>query len=421
MKSIEDVENFLANLPPSGRLGVERLRFLEGILGKLGSPQDTIPAIHIAGTSGKGSTAYYAAELLAQSGYNVGLTVSPHVTSIFERAQIIGRPLTTTKYIEYINEFRGHIEQLGEALTYIEFLDIFAFWLFAKVDVDYMVIEVGLGGRLDPTNVITKGRTVRVITDIGLDHTEILGSTLPEIAREKTGIIHSRDLVVTHRQAAEIDAVIKRSAKTHHAELFYATDVPMPSNRLPSFQQRNWQLARRAVELRLQTDHEPPPTTNAIEHSLSLTIPGRFEIVNSNNQTIVLDAAHNPQKIATLVRALSETFPKAPIVCLVSLGANKVGSARESLERLSNISRNIIATEFDLEFNGMHGALPARELAKLSHAITQEIKDPFAAFSEALRTANTLSAILVVTGSFYLVSNVKAIDIIVGAIPQQAL
>ena len=169
---MRDVTYFLDKLiahPPEKH---DRLVYVAHILKILGNPQNQIPAIHIAGTSGKGSTAYYATSLLNRAGYTTGTLVSPHIASVAERSLINGQPLPEQEYLHYFQAFANLCVAHSLHLSYFEFLTIFSFWLFKKIDVDYIIIEVGIGGRLDTTNVIFRSPTVRVITDIGLDHTE---------------------------------------------------------------------------------------------------------------------------------------------------------------------------------------------------------------------------------------------------------
>ena len=223
--SMRDITYFLDELiahPPEKH---DRLAYIAHILETLGSPQSQIPAIHIAGTSGKGSTAYYATSLLNQAGYTTGTLVSPHIASVAERSLISGQPLPEQEYLHYFQEFANLCVAHNLHLSYFEFLTIFSFWLFKKIDVNYIIIEVGIGGRLDTTNVISHSPTVRVITDIGLDHTELLGNTLTEITQEKAGIIHQNDSVVMNRQASEIETVIRQHAESQYSQLSIASPV----------------------------------------------------------------------------------------------------------------------------------------------------------------------------------------------------
>jgi bifunctional protein FolC len=160
--------------------------------------------------------------------------------------------------LHYFQEFTSFYASHNLHLSYFEFLTIFSFWLFKKIDVDYIIIEVGIGGRLDTTNVIFRSPTVRVITDIGLDHMKLLGNTLTEIAQEKAGIIHQSDSIVMNRQASEIETIIRQHVESQHSQFSIASPIIDDFLKiLPDFQQRNWTLAYRAVEKLLALDKKP--------------------------------------------------------------------------------------------------------------------------------------------------------------------
>jgi len=403
--SLDDIEDYLYALPAQQKDPTARLKYVKTVLKKLGDPQNCMPAIHIAGTSGKGSTAYYASSLLVGAGYTVGLMVSPHVHSVKERAQINGKPLSDNEYIAHFNQFLGVVA--GTKLSYIEFLTIFAYWLFAKVPVDYAVIEVGLGGLLDPTNVISRPQTVRVITDIGYDHVELLGSTLAEITSQKAGIIHNADIVVMNQQAPEITDVIKQTAEKSQAALTEARQSKQPAIlRLPLFQRRNWSLAYEAVAQRLAIDGRVPLSEQAVRTSLEAVVPGRFEKVLYNDTLFVLDAAHNPQKMTALVASLSQDQPDKKPVFVVAFGENKRSSAGESLALLTPIASKCITTQFHLDFSAGHGAIPAKELANMAGPACIVEPSLQKALLKAVELAAQQNTYVVVTGSFYLLDNV---------------
>lgn len=406
LTSLKEVETFLYNLPTQLRDYEGRLKHVESVLASLGSPQNAAPAIHIAGTSGKGSTSYYATSLLAHNGYSVGLIVSPHVHTVKERSQINGKPLSDEVYLRYFNKFLDIASDIE--LTYIEFLVVFAFWLFARLKVDYVVVEVGMGGRLDPTNVLTNPHTVRGITDIGFDHMEFLGKTLTSIATEKAGIIHTSDIVVMNSQAEEVVSTIRQKTQDVEAQLEIlnkATDISVQS--LALYQQRNWQLAHALVSSRLKIDGQPPLSESAITASLSTPIPGRFEQKLINETEVILDAAHNPQKITALLESLKVHQPNKKPVIVVAFGANKADSAEESLSLLEAVASRIVVTEFHLDFSGNHNAIEAKAIASLSQNQNLLTIEPqlHTALENALTYAKEHDTYVVITGSFYLLDN----------------
>lgn len=407
LASINEVESFLYALPAQTRDYESRLAHVKTILASLGSPQNRVPAIHIAGTSGKGSTAYYATSLLVNNSHTVGLIVSPHVHSIKERAQINGKPLSDKDYLHYFNQFVDLIIQTE--LTYIEFLVVFAFWLFAQLKVDYIVVEVGIGGRLDATNVLSRAQTVRGITDIGFDHTEILGNTLPEITAEKAGIIHEGDTVIINDQPKEVLSTIIQKASSIKANLEVLAGLStLQLETLPLYQRRNWQLAHSLVSARLELDNKPLLSEEAITTSLAISIPGRFEQKTIDGVTIILDAAHNPQKIKALASSLNHYQPNMKPVIVAAFGANKVHSVAVSVSMLESSAAHLILTKFHLDFSNGHDSLDSNLVAGFTKHPKSHTSQPdlLKALTLAITYAKQHKTYVVITGSFYLLDNV---------------
>lgn len=407
--SMRDVTYFLNELiahPPKKH---NRLVYVAHILETLGSPQNQIPAIHIAGTSGKGSTAYYATSLLNRAGYTTGTLVSPHIASVAERSLINGQPLPEQEYLHYFQAFANLYVVHSLHLSYFEFLTIFSFWLFKKIDVDYIIIEVGIGGRLDTTNVIFRSPTVRVITDIGLDHTELLGNTLTEITQEKAGIIHQSDSVVMNRQASEIETIIRQHAEEQHTQFSITSPVTSEFLKiLPDFQQRNCTLAYRAVEKRLALDKKPPLPKESLKKSVHITIPGRLEKRNVDGVNIIFDVAHNPQKIRALVDSLRKLYPDKKPIFVVAFGQNKHSSLAESLAIIDNLAQLAYATTFSANYGKNHRNVPPETIQHLMKSSAKIEQNPATALAKAIKKARQLGTYVVVTGSFYLVSEFAA-------------
>ena len=406
---MRDVTYFLDKLiahPPEKH---DRLVYVAHILKILGNPQNQIPAIHIAGTSGKGSTAYYATSLLNRAGYTTGTLVSPHIASVAERSLINGQPLPEQEYLHYFQTFANLYIVHNLHLSYFEFLTIFSFWLFKKIDVNYIIIEVGIGGRLDMTHVISRSPTVRVITDIGLDHTELLGNTLTEIAQEKAGIIHQNDLVVMNRQASEIETVIRQHAESQHSQLSIASPVASDFLKiLPDFQQRNWALAYRAVEKRLALDKKPPLPKEVLKKSIHITIPGRLEKRNVDGVNIIFDVAHNPQKIRALVDSLRKLYPDKKPIFVVAFGQNKHSSMAESLAIIDNLAQLAYATTFSANYGKNHRNMPPEIIRHVMESAVEVEYNTDKALAKAIKKARQLDTYVVVAGSFYLVSEFVA-------------
>ncbi len=407
--SMRDVTYFLDELiarPPKKH---DRLACVTHILEILDNPQNQIPAIHIAGTSGKGSTAYYATSLLNRAGYNTGTLVSPHIASIAERSLINGQTLPEQEYLHYFQAFANLCVAHNLHLSYFEFLTIFSFWLFKEIGVDYIIIEVGIGGRLDTTNVIFRSPTVRIITDIGLDHTELLGNTLTEITQEKAGIIHQNDSVVMNRQTSEIETVVRQHAESQFSQFSIASPIIDDFLKiLPDFQQRNWTLAYRAVEKRLALDKKPPLPKEALKKSVHITIPGRLEKRNVDGVNIIFDVAHNPQKIRALIDSLRKLYPDKKPIFVVAFGQNKHSSLAESLAIMDGLAQLTYATTFSANYGKNHRNVPPETIQHLMKSAVEIEYNTDKALAKAIKKARQLDTYVVVTGSFYLVSEFAA-------------
>ena len=404
IRSMTDVADFLDTIIQNPPKKVGRLEYITTVLEDLGNPQNNAPAIHITGTSGKGSTAYYATALLHNAGYSTGTFTSPHITSVAERSLINEFPLQEEKYLAYFQQFQAIYVKMGLYLSYFEFLTVFSFWLFAQEQVDYMIIEVGIGGRLDTTNVMSRPKTVRVITDIGIDHTELLGETVEEIAMEKAGIIHPGDLVVINHQSDEVMRTITKIAEQQQARLLINETLDIVDG-LPKFQQRNWSLAKAAVDQRLAIDKQPPITKNLADISSHITMIGRFDRRIIDGLEVVLDVAHNPQKIQGLVDALLELYPDQKPVFVVAFGGNKQKTLADSLHIINEHASYIVVTSFEMNISS-HSSI-STEIVSHHISVDSDIQNNSAeALQQAVTKAREYGTYVIVTGSFYLISDI---------------
>lgn len=379
----------------------------------LGNPQDNLKIIHIAGTSGKTSTSYYVASLLRQSGYSVGLTVSPHIDEINERAQIDLSSLPEKEYCAELSQFLNIVKVSNLSPSYFELLIAFTYWLFVKRGMEYAVAEVGLGGLMDGTNVVNRTDKVCVITDIGLDHTKILGDTITKIAHQKAGIIRRQNTVFMYPQDEDVMSVIKKRCSEHDAELHLVK--PDQQNyddltSLPLFQKRNLHLAVQAVNYILRRDHGKTLTTGEIQRAADVYIPGRMEMVSYNNRTIILDGSHNEQKISALVESMRQKYPTDSIALLVSFGENKQTSVMNCLKLLRTISPSIILTAFNLGQDEVRVAIKPDALAILAEEVgfIDIITEPEPHKALELLAEKTAD-IGLVTGSFYLLNHIREV------------
>lgn len=410
MKNITSLEQataaFLAYSPPTitGHYKLDRMYRLMEVLG---NPQDQLRAIHIAGTSGKTSTAYFIRGMLQKAGYKTGMTISPHITAINERVQIDGRPLAMQPFLDYVNRFFAIVSETDIQPTYFELLVGLAYWVFAKEKVDYAVIETGLGGLLDGTNVITRSDKVCVISDIGLDHTEILGETLPEIALQKAGIIQPLNHTIVRHQTDDIEQTITNYAREQQASLQIVDSKTAPDI-LPQFQRRNYALAMAAYDYLRLRDNLPTLTPKQQHMVARQTPPGRWEIYHVQGKTLILDGAHNTQKLTALCQSLeNSSIHSAAIMANFSTAPDsKIISA---LQVIRPYASHLIIPAFsagqDLKSKR---SLPPEQLAVQAQnagfpSIEQQ-SDIKKAFQTLLERPETT---LLVTGSFYLVSAMR--------------
>ncbi|HEV2402577.1 MAG TPA: Mur ligase family protein [Candidatus Saccharimonadales bacterium] len=294
---------------------------IRSLMAYLHNPQDSLRVLHIAGTSGKSSTAYFVAALLKASGAFTGLSVSPHIFEVNERLQLDLIPLAEHDFCSALGEFMDKVDKSCLQPSYFELLVALAYETFSARKVDYAVMEVGLGGLLDGTNVVTRQDKVCLITDIGLDHTRVLGKTIAQIARQKAGIIQPGNQVFMHRQAAEVMDVVHETCQAQAATLHIIdTDsITGMKTSIPDFQQRNLSLAAAAVSYVLHRDRDQQLTAEAIQTAAGTPIPGRMSIFMRGRQTIIVDGAHNEQKMGALVRSLQAAYPNQQISALLAV------------------------------------------------------------------------------------------------------
>lgn len=406
LANLEDVNQFLTRFYSQSR-GPYKLVNMRRLMTYLGNQQDSYKVIHIAGTSGKTSTAYYMSALLTASGKKVGMTVSPYVEAVNERVQINGEPLGEEIFAAAITKFAELVKPSGIKPSWFEFIVAFAYWYFAEVKVDYAVVEVGLGGLKDGTNVITRSDKVCVITDIGYDHQEVLGDDLGSIAAQKAGIILSHNAIFTHRQSPEVLKVIKNKAKQCQADIHIIDNKPTDkSTDLAAYQQRNWQLAYAAFSYVQNKDDLSSLTSQVLATTQKTQIPGRMETLSINGKTIVLDGAHNDQKMTTFLESFRERYPEQKPVVLLAMRDDKDFQA--VADSLTETADQFIVTNFvsaqDLPIHSLSPATLAKALTKAGAFQVEVVEDPQAALKALLSKSNDLC---IITGSFYLISQIR--------------
>ena len=377
------------------------------MLDALGRPERHFVSLHVGGTNGKGSTcAFLAAELEAR-GLRTGTYSSPHLVSVCERITLNGTPIGEDAFAEWVSVLLPHIERLDasffEAMTAIAFADL------AARGADVAVVEVGLGGRLDATNVLTP--LVSVVTKIALEHTDYLGNTLEAIAREKAGIAKRGVPFVTGEPDARIRAVLQAEAERIGASPVVPVDTarrPQPDARLGL--RGSYQIANAWVALAALNQLPPPfgPAGDGIPASFERAhAPGRFDV----RGRWIFDVAHNPDGMRVLVDTLREQHPARPMHAVVGIRNDK--EWRPMLDLLAPKVDRLVLT--------VAPSVPAQqrwiwtELAPWAERHARERKDgPPAAtlfepdFGRALRLAEEGAETVLVTGSFHTVGDALA-------------
>jgi dihydrofolate synthase/folylpolyglutamate synthase len=404
-----EAESVLAQFIPPSADAPYSLDRIKNLMAFLGNPQNKLSIIHVAGTSGKTSTSYYLAAFLRSTGRTVGLSVSPHIDSLAERAQINMELLEEADFCRELTTFLTLVEQSGIHPSYFELFVAFMYWLFEKRGVDYAVVEVGLGGLLDGTNVVDLADKVCVITDIGFDHMNILGNTLPEIAAQKAGIILPRNHVFMHTQDEEVMGVIRQTCATKQAELIVTDEaLPVEYGSIPAFQKRNISLAYQVICHVLPEANDQALFKKSIESVLMTYIPARMEEVTWRGKLLVLDGSHNEQKLRALAGSMSEKYGNTPLRIVAAFGQNKSVSLNHNLRVLRGLSETITLTKFDHGQDELRAAIAPEEVATIAkeenfsdiHIET----DPEKAILEAV---DYPEKIILVTGSFYLLSQIR--------------
>ncbi len=388
-----------------------KLERIQGLLDVLGNPQNSFRSIHIAGTSGKTSTAYFIRGLLEQAGVRTGLTVSPHIDSVTERIQIGGKPIADELFLDYLTSLLNTIETSGIRPTYYELLICLAYMVFSKEEVEYVVVETGMGGLMDGTNTITRADKMCVITDIGLDHTHILGHTHAEIAAHKAGIVQPGNMLLVQSQDPDVEKVISDIATTRGASgiEFIPESVSELSQVLPKFQQRNWSLAVATYERIAKRDGLPDLDKLDLSEIEMMQPLGRMDVLKIGDKTLILDGAHNPQKIRALAESLAEKgYKQLPI--LANLVPAPEDKTEDSLGELHAISDTLIIPDFAITRDVGRSLSPGADMLEMVQRAGFESVTVIPDLDQALTALLARSEpVLLVTGSLYLVSQVRAL------------
>lgn len=400
-----EICDYLFSLKNRGsKFGIDRMvRFVEA----LGHPERKFPLIHVAGTNGKGSTCAMLEAIYRGNGYKTGLFSSPHLVHLGERVQINRQILSEEDIVSHTEELKDIAAELGEEdpdlhPTFFEFIAAMAFLRFGKEPVDIGLIETGLGGRLDATNVVDP--EMSIITSISYDHVELLGDTLTKIAGEKAGIIKPGKPVLIGCLPEEAEIVMRAIAKERGCELYsvcdrFSEDNLPETNLSGDFQRWNAAVAVYATEL-LQ-ERFPIRSTEPLQ---SIYWPGRWQKVAFAGRTIILDATHNPEGAEALEQNLQQLVEAEgkPIMIAGTLGEDR---GRSLMEAVSPFARELYLVEPNQDRAStpefLESCLPA-ERDFLCHQTTVDDLFPNQSSCPIGEGGDTI----VVTGSLYLIGEV---------------
>ncbi len=395
------------------------LNSTEKILSRLGNPEHRLRCIHVGGTNGKGSTAAMLSSILRHHGFRVGLYTSPHLVRFTERFRIDEREAAIGRIFEVFERVRSVLDE-SEPPTFFEMVTAMAFQYFMEEQVDWAVIEVGMGGRLDATNVIRPEACI--ITNVSYDHQEFLGSSLASIAREKAGIIKDGIPLITGVKQPVVKGILKATCFGHNAPLYsLGSQFRVRRNPDGSFQYHGMKQRYRMLELNLKGSHQYQNAALALaalevleaqdtliledgairEGLLQVSWPGRLEVLQEN-PLIILDGAHNPHGAESLREALKSCFAFEKLHLVIGIMADK--DTRGILRRLLPLAETAIFTQ-----PRYARAERPETLKRMARPYVQKhyvIRDPSAAIAEARAMAAPGDAICI-TGSLYFAGEVK--------------
>ena len=404
----------------AGRLGLPSLERISALVGALGDPQATYPIVHVTGTNGKGSTCRMTAAILQACGLSVGTYMSPHLERVNERLQFAGAEITDEAFVSVLGTVAEVERFLGIRATWFELVTAAAYAWFADMAAEAAVVEVGLGGRFDATNV--GHADVAVVTNVELDHTQILGTTREAIAAEKAGIVKSGSLLVLGERDPVVAAIFEAEAQAVGARAIWrrGTEFGCSSNRLAvggrlvdlwtplgrfsevhlplhgAHQADNAACAVAAAQAFLGTTIEEDIVCDALA---TVTVPGRLEVVR-RHPLVVLDGAHNPAGAASAGWALKEDFLAARRVIVV-MGCLR---GRDPGELLSALGPGRIAVVLACRPPSPRAQEPG-SVVEAAHALGLEAEE-LGTTAEAVDRALVLAGrddLVLVTGSLYVV------------------
>lgn len=402
------------------RPGLDRMREL---LRRMGNPQDKLRYIHVAGTNGKGSVCAVLSSVLAAAGYKTGLFVSPYITDFRERIQINNQMIDEKTLADAVASTFPLVEQLrgeGIVITEFEYVNALQFYIHARAHCDLVVLETGMGGLLDCTNVI-QPPLAAVITTIGLDHTAVLGDTIAAIAEQKCGIIKNGSAAFTSRQCPEAMNVIEAAAKRLNVPLIKSEALAAEVEEMTIAGSR-FSVGDLSCHLRLAGRHQIENALTALSVILwlrgkklisvsdadiltgleSARNPARLELLRQE-PLVLLDGAHNPNGIAALKDAVNTFLPDTPVTCVMGMLADK--DVDSALALLKGVCRRVFTVSV-----ANPRAMRADELAEKFRALGEDAAACDTArdgVDRALTCAGEENGCVLICGSLYLAGEVR--------------
>lgn len=404
---------------PRGRYGLERLK---QALELLGNPQHKVRFVHVAGTNGKGSCAAMLASVLKEAGYRTGLYISPHLRRYNERMQVDGVDISDDDLIRAAQRVKEVCEQLGGTPIVFEALTLMALWYFAERRCDFVVLEVGIGGKLDATNCIP-APAAALIAQLGFDHTETLGSTIEEIAAQKGGIAKPGSQLVMAEQEPAALRVVEQLCREQGCGFTVADPERLQVLSTSPEGQRLRDRTYGELLLPLAGSHQVKNAANvltvvevlkgegfaipdrAVQQGIESTVwPARFERL-SRSPDFILDGGHNPQCVQAAVQALQDYYPGKKVVFLTGMMRDKDTAAM--LAKMAEVAKAFVCLHADSE-----RAFGAQELAREIENTLSLAAYPAASAQEGCALAQRLAGeqgVVCALGSLYLAGEIRAV------------
>lgn len=402
------------------RPGLDRVKRL---LTLMGNPQDALKFIHVAGTNGKGSVCAMLSAVLTDAGYKTGLFISPYITDFRERIQINGEMISKTCLTDAVEATFPLVEQLNQKdciITEFEYVMALEFYIHKKENCDIVVLETGMGGLLDCTNVILPP-LCSVLTTIGLDHTAILGSTIEEITEQKCGILKSNSIAVTSEQEPKARKIISRRAQEKGIPLYKSRDIslslvsqtiekteftyrglPVTLHLPGAHQLENAKTALAALEA-LRGNKLLSFSSQNIQNGFYKAVnPARFEVL-FKMPPVILDGAHNPNGMQALKNALDSYLPQTEKIGIIGMLKDKDSAA--SIKLLENTFQTVFTVPVGNPRTMTETELQEKCLLHFEHVFCE--KDAAKAFDKAFRLAAKQKAAVIICGSLYLAGEIR--------------